>query len=161
MRGGEGPGGSGPNIGHPPRVPSFSSKKPAIAAGFLVRRAGGVEMSRRQTRNGVLMIIAGLWLVGFTTIVAARRPEEPILTVVHWTNGHMMRPGLLPQMAEQFNAAHHTTQTGQRIVVQVFNDGSAEQVDDLISRASRGVPLNQKLPDPVIVTPSADHWLVR
>src|SRR5438552_18732102 len=100
-------------------------------AGFLVRRTGGVEMARRRTRNRALMVIAGVWLVGFTTIVAAKWSEGPAITVVHWANGHMMRAGLLPQMAEQFNAARHATRSGQRIVVQVFNDGSAEEVDDL------------------------------
>ena len=81
-------------------------------------------MSRRRTRNGLLMVIAALWLVGFTGIVSARRSEESAVTVVHWANGHMTRPGLLRDMAERFNAAYHTTAAGQRIVVQAFNYGS-------------------------------------
>jgi Ca-activated chloride channel homolog len=118
-------------------------------------------MTRRHTRNGILMIIAALWLAGLTGIASARRAEEPGVTVVHWANSHMTRHGLLREMADQFNSAGRRTGSGQRIAVQAFNYGSGEQVDDLVSRASRGVSLDRKLPDPVIVTPSADHWLVR
>jgi len=137
-------------------------KKPAMVAGFFfvpktARR--GSQMAGRRTRDGSLLIIAALWLVGFIAIVAFQ-PSGPPVTVVHWANGHMTRPGLLPQMAERFNAANHRTANGQRIAVRVFNDGSAEQVSDLVSRVVRGTPLDAKLPDPVVVTPSADHWLV-
>jgi Ca-activated chloride channel family protein len=71
-----------------------------------------------------------------------------------------MRQGLLPDMAAQFNKAGHKTKSGKRIVVKTFSYDSFAQVADLASRATRGVPLNPELPDPTIVTPQADHWLI-
>jgi Ca-activated chloride channel homolog len=83
------------------------------------------------------------------------------VTVVHWSNGHLMRPGLMMEMAARFNQSNFRTPSGKRIKVQVVNHGSAEQSDDLTSRIIRGVPLERDFPDPVIVTPSSADWLVR
>ena len=82
------------------------------------------------------------------------------LIIVHWTTGHLMRKGLLPEMAVEFNQAAHRTDTGKRIEIKVFYYGSSEQAEDLLSRVTRGVPVDRNRPDPTIVTPSAAHWLV-
>ena len=81
--------------------------------------------------------------------------------VVHWSNGHLMRPGLMQEMATRFNQAVNRIQSGKRIHIQVLNHGSAEQSDDLASRVIRGLPLEREFPNPVIVTPSSADWLVR
>ncbi len=81
--------------------------------------------------------------------------------VVHWSNGHLMRPGLMKDMADQFNKSNYRTQSGKLIQVKVYNHGSAEQADDLLSRVTRGVPVERSFPDPTIVTPSSADWLVR
>jgi Ca-activated chloride channel family protein len=82
------------------------------------------------------------------------------LVVVHWTTGHLMRNGLLPEMAVKFNQAAHRTQFGKRIEIKVIDYSSSGQAEDLLSRVTRGVPLDRNRPDPTIVTPSAAHWLV-
>ena len=83
------------------------------------------------------------------------------VNVVHWSNGHLMRPGLMNEMSAKFNQEGHRTKSGKCIQVQVFNHGSAEQSDDLLSRVSRGLPVERKFPDPTIVTPSSADWLTR
>ena len=88
------------------------------------------------------------------------RGEETV-AVVHWTNGHLMRTGLMKEMSAQFNLEKHRTPSGKLIQVQIFNHGSAEQSDDLVSRVNSGVPLVRDFPDPTIVTPSSADWLVR
>ena len=80
--------------------------------------------------------------------------------VVHWINGHLMRPGLVKDMAAQFNKEGHRTAAGQRIQVQIYNHGSAEQADDLLARLTRGVPTDRSAPDPTICTPSSADWLI-
>ena len=82
------------------------------------------------------------------------------LVIVHWTTGHLMRTGLLPEMAAEYNRAVHRIGSGKRIEIKVFDCGSSEQAEDLLSRVTRGVPINRNRPDPTIVTPSAAHWLV-
>lgn len=82
------------------------------------------------------------------------------LVIVHWTTGHLMRSGLLPEMAAEFNRTAHRTSSGKRIEIKVFDCGSWEQAEDLLSRVTRGVPVNRNRPNPTIVTPSAAHWLV-
>ncbi len=85
--------------------------------------------------------------------------SEPV-TVVHWSNGHMYFGAELPKMAEKFNDAMHKTASGQRIEVQVFYAGSSAQARDLRSRVIRNVRDVRERPDPIIVTPSAAHWLI-
>lgn len=82
------------------------------------------------------------------------------LTIVHWTTGHLMRNGLLPEMTVAFNRAAHRTDSGKRIEVKVFDYGSWEQAKDLLSRVTGRAPIDRSRPDPTIVTPSAAHWLV-
>lgn len=116
----------------------------------------------------MLAAIAAVWLVGVVGIATASalipKPDGPAVTVVHWTNGHLLRDGsglrLLRQMAEEFNDADHTTADGTRIKVEVHYAGSADQAADLLSRATSGVALKGERPDPTLVTPSAAHWLV-
>jgi len=122
-------------------------------------------MSDFNLTRARLLSLAGTVLVFFTVgsiVVRVLWPEppEPTVEVVHWSNTHLMREGLLPVMAEQFNEAGHSTESGKRIVVNVFSTGSGKGARDLISRATHGVPLQQELPDPVIFTPHVDHWLV-
>jgi Ca-activated chloride channel family protein len=81
--------------------------------------------------------------------------------VVQWSNGHLMRPGLMKEMAQKFNEANYRTQSGKLIKVEVFNHGSAEQADDLLSRVTKGVPVEREIPNPTVVTPSSADWLVR
>jgi Ca-activated chloride channel homolog len=85
----------------------------------------------------------------------------PTVTVVHWTNGHLMRTGLMKEMSAQFNKEVHRTPSGKRIKVEVINHGSAEQSDDLISRINKGIRLESTFDDPTIVTPSSADWLIR
>jgi Ca-activated chloride channel homolog len=101
----------------------------------------------------VVAIAAGV-LVKMTT-----KPET--VRVVHWINGHLMRPGLLNEMSAEFNSENRRTASGKRIEVVIYNHGSAEQSDDLASRVSKGIPTDGNALDPTIVTPSSADWLVR
>ena len=111
-------------------------------------------------RFTIIIIIALIVAMGVSIAVRAAGRGETV-TVVHWSNGHLMRPGLMNEMAAQFNQEGHRTESGKPIQVQVFNHGSAEQSDDLLSRVSRGLPIERKCPDPTIVTPSSADWLTR
>ena len=88
-------------------------------------------------------------------------PPGGVVEVVQWSNGHLMRPGLMKEMAAQFNQGNYRTQSGKRIEVKVYNHGSAEQADDLLSRVTRGMPTERDFPNPTVVTPSSADWLVR
>jgi Ca-activated chloride channel homolog len=108
------------------------------------------------------MVVIGLVVIALVVgfVVSGRERGEEI-TVVHWTNGHLMRTGLLKEMSDQFNQESHRTPSGKIIRVNIFDHGSAEQSDDLTSRVASGVPLSRNVPDPTIVTPSSADWLVR
>jgi Ca-activated chloride channel family protein len=108
-------------------------------------------------------IILALVVVAVGAGIAVRQlgAGGQTVTVVHWTNGHLMRTGLTKEMAAQFNQEVHRTASGQRIKVVIYNHGSAEQSDDLASRAGKGVPIVREALDPTIVTPSSADWLVR
>jgi Ca-activated chloride channel family protein len=111
-------------------------------------------------RLTIIIILALIVAIGVSIAVRTVGRGETV-DVVHWSNGHLMRPGLMDEMAAQFNQEGLRTESGKRIQVQVFNHGSAEQSDDLLSRVSRGLPIERKLPDPTIVTPSSADWLTR
>src|SRR4051794_3003462 len=116
-----------------------------------------------SSRLGVLLTIGAVWVVGilgFVVCSAVAPSSEPTVEVVHWANSHVTREGLLPDMARQYNGEGHRTESGKRIVVKVYSRDSYQQVDDLRSRVAQSVPLDAKFPDPTIVTPSADHWLI-
>ncbi|MBI2171476.1 MAG: VWA domain-containing protein [Chloroflexi bacterium] len=138
-------------------------------------RKGVSEMSNSKlNRQRVLSLIAVLWVLGIAGFFAARAvwppPPEPTVEVVHWTNGHLMRTGLLPEMSTQFNQAGHRTQSGKRIVVAVHDVPSELQAEYLVPRVKSGtrIDLSQlsggyvapNVPDPTIVTPSDAHWMV-
>jgi hypothetical protein len=79
---------------------------------------------------------------------------------VHWANGHLAGDdALLPAFATRFNAAGHRTAAGSRIVVKPYlvNSGQIEQ--ELISRVQGKGGVRRDLPNPVLVTPVAEHWL--
>ncbi|MBI2863850.1 MAG: VWA domain-containing protein [Chloroflexi bacterium] len=120
------------------------------------------------TRKGLLSLIAAVWGSGVVIFLLAKiiwaGSPEPVVQVVHWSNGHLMRTGsglrLLEQMAAEFNKAGYRTDSGKLISVKVLYYGSWELAADLLSRVTRGVPVDRNLPNPTIVTPSASHWLV-
>ena len=105
----------------------------------------------------VLVIALG---IGLTVRINGCEVRPPV-TVIHWSNGHLMRPGLMKEMVAQFNQENHRTSNGNRIRVKVINHGSAEQSDDLTSRITKGVRIERDFEDPTIVTPSSADWLIR
>jgi len=115
--------------------------------------------------TSVAITIVILTLIG---AVAFRSTSEGndngTVTVVHWTTGHLLRTGsglrLLEQMAKEFNVADHRTSDGRDIRIEVHYQSGALQEPELISRITRGVALDEELPSPTLVTPSASHWLV-
>ena len=97
----------------------------------------------RQTRNKLLVSVAAAWLIGVLLVIALvllNRPE--IVLVEHQTNGHLMRDGLLPEMAVEFNKADHRTRSGNRIKIEVTDVPSAFQANELVSRIVNGVPMD-------------------
>ena len=108
----------------------------------------------------VILIVGGIIAVRSLDL-GPRLPEPPPVEIVQWSNGHLMRPGLMKEMAEQFNQAKYRIASGARVQVKVYNHGSAEQADDLLSRVTRGVPIERDKPNPTVVTPSSADWLVR
>ena len=113
----------------------------------------------------LLVIVVGI-IVGVRVIGRAGETVE----VVHWTTSHLLRPGLLLDMAEEFNKADYRTTSGKKIVVKVCNVPSELQgkyLSELLIYGTR-IDLNKEtngyveknVPDPVIVTPSSAHWLV-
>jgi Ca-activated chloride channel family protein len=112
-----------------------------------------------------IAIVAGvliLALVGaFGTRCAVENHQDP-LVIVHWANSHPMRDGLLPQMAQAFNKAHHETSSGRRIEIKLVKCDSVLQRDDLVHRVEGSGPLEKGCdgPNPTLVTPQADDWLV-
>jgi Ca-activated chloride channel homolog len=115
-------------------------------------------MMRKFTIMVIIILIAA---IGTSFAVRGCGVIGETVTIVHWTNGHIMRPGLMTEMSAQFNKETHRTKSGKRIQVQIYNHGSAEQSDDLTSRVLRGIPLDRNAQDPTIVTPSSADWLVR
>ena len=58
-----------------------------------------------------------------------RRRTRTRSSIVHWSNSHPMRDGLLPQMAEQFNDADHETASGRPIEIELVSCDSAVQAE--------------------------------
>jgi Ca-activated chloride channel family protein len=115
-------------------------------------------MKRVTVVVGVLVVA----LVGAFAVRAAVTSHEDPLVIVHWSNSHPMRDGLLPQMAQQFNDAGHKTASGRRIEIKLVACDSAAQAKDLVSRVKTGTPVDEGCEgsNPTIVTPQADDWLV-
>ena len=94
----------------------------------------------------------------------------PTVEVVHWTTGHLTRDGLLKEMADEFNKAGHKIESGNKIVVEVYNAPSELQGKYLSELLRFGTRMDlhgitdgyvvANIPDPTIVTPSSAHWLV-
>ncbi|MBI4332356.1 MAG: VWA domain-containing protein [Chloroflexi bacterium] len=112
-------------------------------------------------KRSTFLVLVVVVLAVVAAIVLWRRGAGEEVSVVHWSNGHLVRPGLLKEMSAEFNKAGHRTRSGKRIKVEVFSRDSVLQVDDLLSRISRGVPLEREIPDPTIVTPQSAEWLNR
>jgi hypothetical protein len=114
-------------------------------------------MKRIALVVGILVIaLAG----AFVAREAVTEHKDPVV-VVHWANSHPMREGLLPQMAEEFNAADHHTASGRPIEIKVVPCDSAVQASDLVSRVKPSLPTKESCGDsnPAIVTPQSDDWL--
>jgi Ca-activated chloride channel family protein len=119
-------------------------------------------------------IVAALffWFGGFETgdvdgFVSI--PSDAVI-VNHWATGHFFFEGGLQEMADKFNAEKHQTASGQQIYIEMSNNPSSLQARDLLSRAKDGVSEEyiccppggpDPHPNPVIVTPSSAHWLIR
>src|SRR5688572_27028577 len=116
-----------------------------------------------QTSVAITLIV--LILIGAVAFRSTSEGDDNgTVTIVHWTTGHLLRTGsglrLLDQMAKEFNTADHRTSDGRDIKVEVYYQSGAFQAPELISRVTRGVALDEELPSPTLVTPSASHWLV-
>jgi Ca-activated chloride channel family protein len=116
--------------------------------------------------------VVAVWLAGVLLPMLVGAREGPSVTVVHWANGHMMSDALLPAFAKEFNAGNFRTSSGNRIKVEPVLVNSGVIKDQLIHRVARTNPSvavdhceavgcggDQRLADPTIVTPVADHWL--
>ena len=88
-------------------------------------------------RLGVVAAVLTVALVGSLALRSAVDEGDP-LVVVHWSNSHPMREGLLPEMAERFNDEDHETAVGQPIEIAVVSCDSAVQADDLVARVNGG-----------------------
>ncbi len=70
-------------------------------------------------RLGVVVAVLALALGGAVLVRRAVQNDSPPLVITHWSNSHPMREGLLPEMAERFNADEHETASGRPIEVAV------------------------------------------
>ena len=118
-------------------------------------------------RLGLAVSVLVVALVGSLLVRVAVADNRAPLVVVHWSNSHPMRDGLLPEMAEQFNDADHETASGQPIEILPVSCDSSDQIADLDARL-KGAALDagcqgesdEPADDPTIVTPQSDDWLV-
>ena len=130
-----------------------------------------------HTREVLLGLIAVIWVVAVAGIFAFTgdgctddMPLAPVV-VTHWVSSHLMREGLLPQMAEEFNQACYKTRSGRPVVVDVYDVPPSLQAEYLAARTTSGkridlpsmsgIPIDPNIPDPTIVTPSSAHWFVK
>jgi Ca-activated chloride channel family protein len=112
--------------------------------------------------------VLGIAFAGALVTRAAITENESPLVIVHWSNSHPMREGLLPEMAEAFNDGDHETASGRPIEIAVVACDSSVQTDDLVSRvkgaghAENGCTDDSggRAADPTIVTPQSSDWLV-
>ena len=107
---------------------------------------------------GVLVVA----LAGAIVIRGVTNDSEDPLVVVHWSNSHPMRDGLLPAMVEEFNAADHETSDGRPIEVELVPCDSSNQALDLAARVKRAGRAEEGCEgdDPTIVTPQSTDWIV-
>src|SRR5205823_4629924 len=124
----------------------------------------------QSTRHRLFVAIAVFWIIGvlFVTVRPIVAGPQPVV-VTHWANGHVMSDSLLPACAKRLNAERHTVASGAPLEVRPVLANSGVIKDQLINRITLGGKLDQcaavgcaegrTLPDPVIVSPAADHWL--
>jgi Ca-activated chloride channel family protein len=116
----------------------------------------------------LVVLVLAFVLAGALVLRSAVSEDEEKLVVVHWSNSHPMREGLLPAMAAEFNDADHETASGQPIEIVVLSCDSSVQADDLVSRVQGAGEADEgcedddgdRAGDPTIVTPQSDDWLV-
>ena len=109
-------------------------------------------------------------LFAFTGGSGTVEPQGEPVVVTHWVSSHLMREGLLLEMAARFNQAGHRTLSGGPVVVEVHDVPPALQAAYLVDRAKwgirrpiwqeSGIPIDPNIADPTIVTPSSAHWFV-
>ena len=130
-----------------------------ISAGAWLRRQLQSLLSTGPGDTWALAAIGAVWAMGLVAMIASI-PAQPVV-ITHWANGHMMdRPTLLPAFAEEFNDAGYRTKSGNRIEVRLTRANSGEIAGELRSRVLDGSPIDRGKPDPTLVTPAADHWIV-
>lgn len=117
-------------------------------------------------RLGLIVAALAVGVVGAVVVRDAIAGDAEPVVIVHWANSHPMRDGLLSDMAESFNKAHHTTPSGHPVEVVVIKCDSAVQADDLVARSTAATRAADRCGDgstgsnPTIVTPQSDDWLV-
>ncbi|HEY94876.1 MAG TPA: VWA domain-containing protein, partial [Dehalococcoidia bacterium] len=126
-----------------------------------------LNLTRERLRALAVTIVVLFTIFGVSVKLAL---PEPTINVVHWTTGHLVRDGLLMDMAKEFNESDNRIASGTRIVVQVCNVPSELQGKYLTQLIKHGTRIDlwketngyvdADTPDPVIVTPSSAHWLV-
>ncbi len=67
---------------------------------------------------------------------------------------------LFPAFARKFTAEDHETSSGHQIEIRLARANSGEITGELKSRITYGSAIDPAKPNPVIVTPAADHWVV-
>ena len=125
------------------------------------------------TTNRLLGAIAAIWLaavVGIFAFTGGTDSVDPVV-VTHWVSSHLVKEGLLPEMAAQFNLVGYQTQSGRPVVVEVHDVPPSLQAEWLVCRVKfgircpiwekSGIPIDPNILDPTIVTPSSAHWFVR
>jgi Ca-activated chloride channel homolog len=125
-------------------------------------------MSRGLRRIAIAVGVLVVALVGAIAVREVAATNEEAIVVVHWSNSHPMREGLMPAMAEEFNDADHETAAGQPIEVVVVQCDSRNQSDDLVDRITKAVGTSEdgckadgeRAADPTIVTPQSSDWLI-
>ncbi|MFC1947869.1 VWA domain-containing protein, partial [Chloroflexota bacterium] len=126
-----------------------------------------LNLTRERRRALVVTLVVFFAICGVSVRILW---PEPTINVVHWTTGHLVREGLLTDMAKEFNESDRRIASGTKIVVQVCNVPSELQGKYLTQLIKYGTRIDLRketngyveadTPDPVIVTPSSAHWLV-
>jgi len=116
----------------------------------------------------IVSIVIVAALAGAIVVRQVVEAHQETVEITQWANSHLMRDGLLPDMAKAFNRHHYKTSTGQVIKVEVVQCDSFVQTADLVSRVDNAGPATKHckttndLPaeNPTIVTPQSDDELI-
>src|SRR5215212_1746976 len=115
--------------------------------------------ARRSPRNGLLSLVAIVWLAGAVVLLGTSHTAAEV-QVAHWVNGHLIdSPDLLPQFARTFNQTGVETAAGNKIQIKLLKANSGQITGELKERVSRGISVDRTKPNPAIVTPAAEHWV--